>query len=48
MVYSERSCRAPLPTAEIRSRIVNTAVQEWAYFGYNIQDLTQTRESDPN
>jgi hypothetical protein len=48
MIYSQRSCRATLPTAEIHSRIVDTAVQEWAYFGYNIQDLTQTRESDPN
>ncbi|MDA1371566.1 MAG: DUF2272 domain-containing protein [Proteobacteria bacterium] len=48
MIFSARNCRAPLPTTEIRSHIVNTAVQEWAYFGYSIQDLTNTRESDPN
>ena len=48
MVYVERNCPATLPSAEVRARIVNTAVQEWAYFGYAIQDLTATRESDPN
>lgn len=48
MVYVERNCQATLPTAAIRARIVDTAVQEWAYFGYSIQDLTTTRESDPN
>ncbi len=48
MAYVERGCRPALESAGIRSRIVNTVVQEWAYFGYNILDLTQTRESDPN
>lgn len=31
----ERSCRAVAPT-EIRRRIVNTAVQEWAFFGFQV------------
>jgi len=31
----ERSCQA-LPTADLRQRIVDTAVQEWAYFGRSV------------
>src|SRR5690606_40999710 len=31
----ERSCQA-LPTADMRQRIVDIAVQEWAYFGRKI------------
>lgn len=37
----DRSCRA-LPLEQVRRRIVDTAVQEWAYFGYST-DL-QARE----
>lgn len=47
MVYLESSCRS-MPESNLRSRIVNTAVQEWAYFGYSVLDLTSTRMSDPN
>lgn len=32
----ERSCRA-LPLEQVRRRIVDTAVQEWAYFGFNVE-----------
>ena len=39
MQIQDRSCRA-LPVADLRSRIVNAAVQEWAYFGYTVLDYT--------
>lgn len=44
MQIQDRSCRA-LPTMELRSRIVNTAVQEWAYFGYTVLDYTDIEVS---
>lgn len=34
----ERSCRN-LPAAGVRARIVHTAVQEWAWFGFLVDDL---------
>lgn len=34
----ERSCRSQ-PLAGLRQRIVHTAVQEWAWFGFQIDDL---------
>lgn len=40
----ERSCQA-LPTADMRQRIVDIAVQEWAYFGRSVdQQLTSADE----
>ncbi|HJO11353.1 MAG: DUF2272 domain-containing protein [Gammaproteobacteria bacterium] len=44
MTFSNRDCRS-YPVTESRSRIVNTAVQEWAYFGFGIQDQTLTTVS---
>lgn len=41
----DRSCR-PLPMDQLRRRIVDTAVQEWAYFGYSTD--TQPREIAPS
>jgi hypothetical protein len=43
MRISRRSCRV-LPTGETRRRIVNVAVQEWAYFGFGIVDRTRVQE----
>lgn len=34
----ERSCRS-LPASGLRQRIVHTAVQEWAWFGFLVDDL---------
>jgi len=47
MRIQNRSCRF-FPAAEVRPRIVNTAVQEWAYFGYGIQDQTPTEAANQN
>ncbi len=47
MVYLERSCRT-IGDTKLRERIINVAVQEWAFFGMSVLDLTQTRESNPN
>ena len=47
MRFTQRDCRA-LPTRELRRRIVNVAMQEWAYFGYSVLDLVPTRDSNPN
>ncbi len=44
MRIQNTSCRL-FPTTEVRSRIVNSAVQEWAYFGFGIQDQTVTAQS---
>ncbi len=43
MRFTQRDCRA-LPIEEVRRRIVNTAIQEWAFFGFST-DL-QPRELD--
>ncbi|MDX1562365.1 MAG: DUF2272 domain-containing protein [Gammaproteobacteria bacterium] len=40
----ESSCRS-LPMTDVRRRIVNIAVQEWAYFGFNVVDETIVREN---
>jgi hypothetical protein len=40
MQITERSCRST-PTFEVRRRIVNAAIQEWAFFGFNIEDQTR-------
>ncbi len=47
MFFVNRECR-PFNRDGIRTRIVNTAVQEWAYFGFEVQDLTVTREDNPD
>jgi hypothetical protein len=39
MVVQPRACRT-LPTSETRRRIVDVAVQEWAFFGFRILDQT--------
>ena len=46
MVYLERDCRS-ISAENLRNRVVNTAIQEWAYFGYSIYDLTNTRDDNP-
>jgi len=38
------ACRS-LPTAEVRRRIVNVAVQEWGFFGFPIDDQTVERDN---
>lgn len=40
----ERSCTS-VPLERVRARIVHTAVQEWAYFGFLVDDLRA--ESEP-
>lgn len=47
MNYLGGSCQS-LELEEVRSRIINIAIQEWAYFGYSILDLTETRDSNPD
>lgn len=39
----ETSCRN-LPLGDVRQRIVDIAVQEWAYFGFSVADETIERE----
>ena len=46
MQIIDRSCRE-WPMTELRQRIVNVAVQEWAFFGLNIVDQTRTRPTTP-
>lgn len=48
MRITERSCRA-LPLEQVRRRIVDTAVQEWAYFGFNVEEPVRanTGSNDP-
>ena len=43
MSVRSSACRT-LPTGEIRRRIVNVAVQEWAFFGFSIVDETIQEE----
>ncbi len=47
MRITERACRA-LPLEDVRRRIVNAAVQEWAFFGFNIEDQTRIDLSAQN
>jgi hypothetical protein len=41
----QTSCRS-VPGAQVRRRIVELAVQEWAYFGFAIVDRTEAEEDD--
>lgn len=43
MRFGDRSCRSE-PVANLRTRIVDTAVQEWAYFGFSKLDYTTEEE----
>lgn len=47
MTYVQRDCREISPD-NLRQRIVHTAIQEWAYFGYYVYDLTHTRDDNAN
>ena len=47
MVFLERSCRN-ISDGNLRERIINVAVQEWAFFGLSVLDLTHTRQSNPD
>lgn len=42
----DRSCHSPVPEADIRRRIIDTAVQEWAWFGFLVDDLRNTGPDD--
>ena len=46
MVYLQRDCRT-IDSDNLRQRIVNTAIQEWSYFGHALYDLTHTRDDNP-
>lgn len=41
----DRSC-SQLPRAGVRRRMVDVAVQEWAYFGLSVEDMTNISESE--
>jgi hypothetical protein len=41
MRIADRSCRS-MPLSDVRRRIVDTAVQEWAYFGFSVDDQQQS------
>jgi len=43
MRISNSDCR-PYRVREVRSRIINIVIQEWAYFGFSIQDQTRIQE----
>jgi hypothetical protein len=43
----ERSCRA-LPSTGLRRRIVDIAVQEWGFFGFNVVDQTNIPDTPPS
>ena len=45
LTIAQSACRT-LPVEDVRRRIVNTAVQEWGYFGFSVVD--QTVEDDDN
>ncbi len=40
----ETSCRS-MPATDLRRRIVNTAIQEWAFFGFSVIDQTVERDN---
>lgn len=44
---SDRSCRA-LPIADVRRRIVDTATQEWAYFGFSVDEQARLEPATPS
>ncbi len=45
MQIVNRSCNS-LPRTEQRRRMVDIAVQEWAYFGLSVEDMTNISESE--
>lgn len=45
MQIVDRSCNL-LPRTELRRRMVDIAVQEWAYFGLSVEDMTSISESE--
>jgi hypothetical protein len=45
MTIQQASCRT-LPSAEVRRRIVELAIQEWAFFGFSIVDRTAGADDD--
>jgi hypothetical protein len=48
MTLRQAPCRM-LPTAGVRRRLVDLAVQEWAFFGFSVFDQTDVdEERDPN
>jgi len=47
MRYTMQDCRA-IDSANLRRRIVNVAIQEWAYFGSSVLDLIPTRDTNPD
>ncbi len=42
----DRACRSQ-PLQSVRERIVNIAVQEWAYFGFSVDDMTRYSRVNP-
>ncbi len=44
MRITDRSCRSA-PVSDVRRRIVDTAVQEWAYFGFGVDDQARVEPS---
>jgi hypothetical protein len=46
MTIRDTRCRS-VPAAEVRQRIVNLSVQEWAFFGSSIVDQSDDEESEP-
>ncbi len=46
MSYIKQDCD-PKGGDGLRKRIVHTAIQEWAYFGFQVYDLTHTRDDNP-
>lgn len=46
MRIKDRACRST-PSQSIRSQIVNTVVQEWAFFGFSVDDRTAERNTIP-
>lgn len=44
LTIEQSSCNT-LPVDGVRRRIVNTAVQEWAFFGFGVQDQTVERDN---
>jgi hypothetical protein len=47
MQIVERTCRNA-PLTDVRRRIVNTAVQEWGFFGFQVEDQRGTSEPGNN
>ena len=46
MTIGDTSCRG-LPSANVRQRIVQLAVQEWAFFGFAVVDQSDDEETEP-